>query len=127
MKFASLTVAALLVAGGAHAQDAANGEKVFKKCLQCHAVGADAKNKIGPVLNGVVDGPIGVAEGPTAGFVFSEAMKNYGKDGKKWDEATLDTYLADPKGVVPGNKMAFVGLKKDTDRKDVIAYLKTQK
>lgn len=100
----------------ASAQDAAKGEKVYRKCKACHAV--DGKNKVGPHLDGVV----GRAAGAVEGYNYSDALKN---SGKTWDEATLDAYLADPKGYIPGNKMIFAGLKKEDDRKDLIAYLKT--
>ena len=98
--------------------DVALGEKVFKKCAACHAVGPDAKNKVGPELNGVVGRPIA----SIADFKYSPAMTEFGA-GKVWDEATLTTYLADPKTAVPKNKMAFVGIKKDDEMKGVIAYL----
>ena len=102
----------------AMAQDAANGESVFKKCKACH--GLDGKNKVGPALNGVV----GRKAGSVEGFNYSDAMKN---SGKTWDAATLDAYLADPKANIPGNKMVFVGVKDEKDRKDLIAYLTAQK
>ncbi len=104
----------------ASAQDAENGKAVFKKCLACHAVGADAKNKVGPQLNAIVGRKAGTAEG----FNYSDAMKN---SGKTWDAATLESYLADPKGFIPGNKMVFVGVKDEKDRKDLVAYLGTNK
>ncbi|MFV0367175.1 MAG: c-type cytochrome [Hyphomicrobiaceae bacterium] len=100
----------------ASAQDVAKGEKVFKKCKACHAT--DGKNKVGPHLDGVM----GRAAGAVEGFKYSPAMKEF---GKTWDEATMDAYLADPKGYIAKNKMVFVGLKKEGDRKDIIAYLKT--
>lgn len=98
--------------------DVAKGEKVFKKCAACHAVGPDAKNKVGPLMNGIV----GRAVASVEGFKYSPAMTEFGA-GKVWDEATLSGYLANPKGFVPKNKMAFVGLKKEDELKDVIAYL----
>ena len=98
--------------------DVAKGEKVFKKCAACHEVGADAKNKVGPELNGI----LGRAVASVEGFKYSPAMTEFGA-GKVWDEATLSGYLADPKNFVPKNKMAFVGLKKEDELKDVIAYL----
>ncbi|MER9234651.1 cytochrome c family protein [Mesorhizobium sp. M0622] len=101
------------------AQDAAAGEKVFTKCKVCHIADQD-KNKIGPSLNGV----IGRTAGTHPGFSYSQAMVAAGKSGVKWDEATLATYLHDPKAMVKGTKMAFVGLKKDEDVANVIAYLK---
>ncbi|NBN64513.1 c-type cytochrome [Pannonibacter tanglangensis] len=100
------------------AGDIAEGEKAFKKCAACHAVGPDAKNKVGPVLNGIVGRPIA----SIADFKYSPAMTEFGA-GKVWDEANLTGYLADPKGFVPKNKMAFVGLKKEEELKGVIAYL----
>ncbi|WP_439527374.1 c-type cytochrome [Pannonibacter sp.] len=98
--------------------DVAKGEKVFKKCAACHAVGPDAKNKVGPLMNGIVGRAVATVEG----FKYSPAMTEFGA-GKVWDEATLSGYLADPKGFIPKNKMAFVGLKKEDELKDVIAYI----
>jgi cytochrome c len=99
------------------AGDPAKGEKVFIKCKACHDA-EEKKNKIGPYLLGVV----GRKAGTVDGYHYSEAMKN---SGIVWDEANLDKYLANPKEVVPHNKMAFLGLKKEQDREDVIAYLKS--
>jgi cytochrome c len=101
------------------AQDAAAGEKVFTKCKVCHIADQD-QNKIGPSLNGV----IGRTAGTHPGYTYSQAMIAAGKSGVVWDEATLTTYLRDPKAMVKGTKMAFPGLKKDEDIANVIAYLK---
>jgi cytochrome c len=95
------------------------GEKVFKKCAACHAVGEGAKDRVGPSLNGI----IGRTAGSEEGFKYSPAMVKAGEAGLVWNEETLDTYLADPKADIPGNKMAFPGLKKEEDRKAVIAYI----
>ena len=107
-----------LLASNAHAQDAAAGAKVFTKCKVCHQVGPNAKNMVGPSLTGVVGRPAGTYPG----YNYSTANKN---SGLTWDEATLETYLADPRKKVPGTKMIFPGLKSDKEIKDVIAYLKT--
>ncbi len=117
-----LATAMLAAVGSAHAQDAspgnaAAGATVFKRCMACHAVGPDAKNGVGPVLNGVV----GRAAGTYPGYDYSTANKN---SGLTWDEPTLATYLYAPRKLVPGTKMTFVGLSKDQDIADVIAYLK---
>jgi cytochrome c len=96
--------------------DAAHGEVVFNKCKACHAVD-EAKNKVGPYLVGVFGRPAGTAEG----FKYSQAMKD---SGITWDEQTLAEYLANPRGFIKGNRMAFVGLKNQQDVIDVIAYLK---
>jgi cytochrome c len=98
--------------------DAAAGEKVFNKCKACHTVEA-GKNKVGPSLHAI----IGRAPASVEGFNYSKAMKEFAS-GHTWDEETLNQYLEAPKKMVPGTKMAFVGLKKEDDREDVIAYLK---
>lgn len=98
-----------------------DGAKVFKKCAACHKVGEGAKNATGPILNGIIGEKAGIVEG----FKFSNAMIEAGEKGLVWDATTLDAYLADPKGYVPGNKMSFAGLKKAEDRAAVIAYLST--
>lgn len=116
--FAVLTIATA-TAGRAEAQDATAGEAVFKKCAPCHVANED-KNKIGPSLMGV----IGRTAGTHPNFSYSKAMVEAGAGGLVWDEANLTTYLHDPKALVKGTKMAFVGLKKDEDIANVIAYLK---
>ncbi len=114
----SLPLALLaLVAAGSPARADDPGEAVFKKnCAVCHTVEA-GKNKIGPSLAGVV----GRKAGSVAGYTYTDANKN---SGDTWDEATLETYLQDPRKFVPGTKMVFAGLKNADDRKAVIAYLK---
>jgi cytochrome c len=111
----------LLAASSAQAQDAAAGEKVFKKCMACHAVGEGAANKVGPELNGIVGRTAGTVEG----FSYSQGMKDAGAGGLVWTEENLSKYLENPKGTIPGNKMAFAGLKKEDERANVIAFLKT--
>jgi cytochrome c len=124
IKVSVLSAALVVSATAAYAEgDAAHGEQVFKQCKVCHAVGPNAKAGVGPAQNGV----IGSKAGSRAGYSYSPAMKEAGEKGLVWDEATLDKYLTDPKGVVPGTKMVFPGLKNEKDRQDVIAYLKTQK
>jgi cytochrome c len=100
----------------AMAQDVAAGEKQFAVCKACHQIGPNAKNGVGPELNGVV----GRKAGSVAGYNYSTANKN---SGLTWDEATLDKYLANPQEVVKGTKMIFPGIKDEEKRKDVIAYL----
>lgn len=108
-----------LAAAQASAQDAAAGEKVFAKCKACHVADED-KNKIGPSLMAV----IGRTAGTHPDFKYSKPMIEAGQGGLVWDEATLTTYLHDPKAMVKGTKMAFPGLKKDDEIANVIAYLK---
>ena len=117
---AVLAVAAL--PGLAHADgDAAKGEKVFRKCKACHVADAQ-KNRVGPYLLGVV----GRKAASVEGYHYSPAMTAEGAKGVVWDEKTLDTYLDNPKAMVPGTKMTFAGLHKEQDRQDVIAYLKSK-
>ncbi len=98
------------------AADAEKGKKVFNKCKACHFADKD-KNKVGPHLVGIFGRPAASLEG----FKYSDSLK---ESGIVWDDASMDEYLTDPKAMVPNGKMAFVGLKKEEDRADVIAYLK---
>lgn len=118
----SLALLSLSTKPGA-AEDLQNGANVFKKCRACHDVGADAKNKVGPVLNGIY----GRTAGSVAGFNYSDAIKEAGAKKLVWDDVSLSAYLESPTTYLPKNKMAFVGLKDEKDRADLIAYLKTMK
>ena len=98
--------------------DVTAGEKVFKKCKACHVVDAE-KHKTGPHLVNIM----GRAAGSADGFKkYSVAMKS---SGIVWNEETLDGYLEKPKAYVKGTRMAFAGLRKEEDRANVIAYLKS--
>ncbi|WP_319530973.1 cytochrome c family protein [uncultured Cohaesibacter sp.] len=124
-KMIAIASLALLTATGAALAegDAAKGEKVFNKCKACHQVGEGAKNKVGPVLNGVIGRKIASAED----FKYSKAFleKAEAEPDFVWTEEAINEYLTKPKDYIKKNKMAFAGLKKDDDRADVIAYLKT--
>jgi len=112
--------AVLAMSASAYAEgDPAAGEKVFRKCQACHMVGDKAKNRVGPVLNGVV----GRAWGEVEDYRYSKALLEGKEEGRVWDNETLDAYLTKPKDVIPRGKMAFAGLRKDEERADVIAYL----
>lgn len=121
-KLMLLTAAAVLsFSGNVIAGDAAKGENLFKKCKACHQVGEGAKNGVGPAMNDL----IGRKAGTVADFKYSPAMIAAGAEkGIVWDEANIDKYLENPRTFIPGNKMAFVGLKKPEERADVIEYLK---
>ena len=116
--FAALSIAGLS-AGQSLAQDAAAGEKVFAKCKACHVADTD-QNKIGPSLKGL----FGRTAGTHEGFKYSKAMIDAGAAGLVWDEAKLKEYLHSPKAMVKGTKMAFAGIKDDTDIVNLEAYLK---
>ena len=83
------------------------------------AVGEDAKNKSGPMLNGI----IGATAGAVEGFKYSKALLAKAEEGLVWDEESLAAYLEKPRKYIPKTKMAFAGLKKEEDRANVIAYL----
>ena len=123
MRAASLPlilVALLAGAPASRAADADAGERVYKtQCATCHSAAA-GRNLVGPSLFGIV----GRHAGAVAGFRYSAANK---AATETWDAPTLDKYLVDPRAVVPGTRMIFVGLKKDEDRANVIAYLNTLK
>jgi cytochrome c len=126
MKVFATTMLLLLAAAGAPsalATDASveNGEEVFKKCRACHDVGPAAKNKVGPILNGLFGRKAGTIEG----FTYSDANHKAGEAGWVWTEEAMMKYLENPREAMPGNRMAFVGLRDEQDRKDIIAYLKT--
>ena len=100
----------------APAQDLAAGATSYKKCVACHDVGETAKNKVGPVLNGLD----GRQSGTIAGYNYSDANKN---SGIVWNEATFLEYIKDPKAKIPNTKMVFGGIKNETEAKNLWAHL----
>lgn len=98
--------------------DAAAGRIVFNKCKACHVV-EDKKHKTGPHLVNIMGRAAGSADGYKR---YSNAMKS---SGIVWNEETLDGYLKKPEAYVRGTRMLFVGLRKESDRANVIAYLKS--
>src|SRR5712692_6403880 len=95
-------VAAALAASvvAAIAQDAAMGANVFRQCRACHAVGPDARNLVGPALNGLE----GRKSGTIEGYDYSEPNK---KASIIWNEASFKVYIKDPLARIPGTKMQF--------------------
>src|SRR5437879_8702865 len=95
------------------------GAAAAKKCAACHTFEKGGPNRVGPNLFGVLNEPKGQGRG---GFNFSAAMK--GKGGN-WTYDDLNKFIASPKGFVPGTAMGFAGIPKDSERADVIAYLRS--
>lgn len=122
-KFLTAAIATVMAQGLAGAASAAGdakaGEQVFRKCVVCHDV-RPGKHKIGPSLAGIV----GTKAGSAKGYRFSPATE---KSGIVWTEENLDKYLANPRKLISGTRMAFAGLSSKKERDDVIAYLKTLK
>jgi cytochrome c len=131
---AFLLAASVVPAAAQDAGDAANGEKVFKKCMACHRVGEGAKNLVGPVLNNVIGRKAGTVEG----YKYSDLNHHAGEAGLVWDEKKIVDYLPDPNAFLKkfltdagkadqatgSTKMTFK-LADAKERADVVAYLKT--
>lgn len=99
----------------------AHGKKVFKKCAACHAVGDNAKNKVGPQLNGIFGRTMGSVEG----FKYSDGFVAAAAEGRTWTTEEMTAFLAKPKAYMKGTKMAFAGLKKDKDLEAISVYLES--
>ena len=114
----SAVAAALIVASTAAgmAQDAQKGKTVFNQCMACHAIGPGAQTKIGPELNGLDGRKSGTAEG----YSYSDANKN---SGITWNEAEFKEYIRDPKAKIPGTKMAFAGVKSESEINNLWAFV----
>jgi len=116
---ATMAVAVAFTAGVAtNSAYAAEGKKVFGKCKACHGF---KKNKVGPNLAGIVGKKAGMAEK----YKYSKAMKAAAGEGLVWTEENLDKFLTKPKKFMKKTKMSFAGLKKESQRKAVIEYLKS--
>ena len=113
---ALVVVTTLTATSGALAQDAAAGKTSFNKCLACHAIGEGAKNKVGPVLNGLD----GRHSGSVEGYSYSDANKN---SGITWNKDVFLEYIKDPKAKIPGTKMVFAGIKNEKGASDLWAFL----
>jgi len=95
---------------------AADGAKVFKKCLACHSIEKGGPNKIGPNIFGVLNRKAG----SISGYKYSKAMVAF---GKSWSVEEMDGFLTKPRDWVKNTKMSFIGLKNAKDRAAVILYL----
>jgi cytochrome c len=119
MQMRKVLIAMLIAAAPlsvARAQDLAAGEQSFKKCFPCHSIGEGAKNKVGPILNGLD----GRHSGAVAGYSYSDANKN---SGITWSEDQFLDYIKDPRSKIPGTKMTFAGIKNEKEAESLWAYL----
>ncbi len=115
-----LTILAMAMAtssGTVFAGDVTAGQTSYKKCASCHDIGESAKNKVGPILNGLDGHKSGMIES----YNYSEANKN---SGIVWSEATFKEYIKDPKAKIPGTKMVFAGIKNEKEADDLWSFLK---
>ena len=129
MRFMSLLFASAALVAGSSMPSAAQemtdeelltrGKRVFVLCRSCHTVEADGRHKVGPNLHGMFGSEAGAKEG----FRYSDAVL---ESGIIWSAETLEEWLVKPKDFLPGNKMAFAGVRKEEDRKALIAYLKSE-
>jgi cytochrome c len=113
---ALVAIAASGIATAALAQDVAAGKTSFNKCMACHAAGEGAKNKVGPVLNGLD----GRKSGTVEGYSYSDANKN---SGITWNKEQFLDYIKDPKAKIPNTKMIFPGIKNEKEASDLWAFL----
>jgi len=97
--------------------DPDHGKHLFAQCQACHTNTQGGPNMTGPNLYGI----FGRKAGTAADYSYSDAVKSA---GFTWDAARLNTWITDPRAMLPGTKMTFMGLKDPKDRADVIAYLK---
>ena len=101
----------------ASAQDVAAGKISFGRCLGCHAVGVDAKNKIGPELNGIEGRKCGAVDG----YTYSAANKDC---TFTWSETVFVEYIRDPKAKIPGTRKSIAGVRDATEAGNIWAYLR---
>ncbi len=114
---AATPIAVLLASADANA-----GESAFRKCSACHTVDEGGANRVGPNLWDIVNKPMAASDG----FGYSNAMTDYSQDQTVvWDYEHLNGFLENPKSYMPGTAMSFAGLKKEDERANVIAYLRS--
>ncbi len=116
----ALVLLLLLAATGAHGADTQRGKALYQECKRCHQTGRGARHRIGPHLNDL----FGRRAGSLPDFRYSRAMRRAGTAGLVWTEATLDTFLADPRKAVPRSRMSYAGMAAD-DRADLVAWLRS--
>lgn len=122
MRLSMMMAVVLLAAApmGARAQDAEAGQRVFNQCRACHTINQGGRNGVGPNLHGIFGRPAASIEG----FRYSTPMRERAAAGLVWNDETLMAYVTDPKAVVPGGSMSYVGLRNEEQRANLLAYLR---
>lgn len=124
MRIAHIAALVASIAAGASVAeelgDIEAGEKAFSKCKGCHQLGAGAKDRIGPHLNGI----FGRRAGAHEGYKYSKSMQRAGDDGLTWTAETLDAYIENPRALVSKTRMSFRGMKDAEDRANLLAFLR---
>lgn len=92
------------------------GKRVFNQCRACHTIAVDGGNRVGPNLHGVMGRPVG----SVPGFSYSDSLQHA---GFIWDPDKLDRWVSGPQAFIPGNRMAFAGVKDPVQRRNLIAYI----
>lgn len=118
-KLAAAAALAMAPLGGAVAQDADAGARVFNQCRACHTINQGGRNGVGPNLHGVW----GRAAGSIEAFRYSAPMRAKAGEGLVWNADNLRAYLTDPKAVVPGGSMSFAGIRNEQQLNDLLAFL----
>lgn len=118
---AATAVAVAPIAERLAAADPKKGETASKKCASCHQFNEGGRNGQGPVLWDIVYRQ----KGGVSGFNYSNALKERAGKGEKWDYETLDAFIANPKGYLPGTSMSYAGISRPDERADLISYLRT--
>lgn len=121
----ALCLALLAALGGlplsaAEIGDAENGAKIWGECSGCHQIGPDAKDAIGPRLNGI----FGRKAASLEGYTYSKSLTRAGRDGLYWTLETLDAYIDNPRTFASGTRMSYRGLKDAGKRADLLAFLR---
>lgn len=107
------------LAGQSRSGDAERGKELYAKCQACHQTDSEAGHQVGPNLAGILRRPAAVHKN----YKYSHALRQAAKEGLIWTTDFLDEYLENPTKFMPDGSMAFVGLKNEQDRQDIIAYL----
>lgn len=115
------TICLAVVCPPANADEAIErGKRAFKACASCHQVGPDARNTVGPALNGI----FGRRAGSIEGVRYSDDLLRSGANGLVWNHDNLDKYIENPRSLISKTRMQFRGIKDAGVRADILAYLR---